>query len=148
MEHRLGEWRKRGVESQPIMERVYHHTAPISMNYALHEALRLVLNEGLENRFRRHQENHLALRKGLSELGLSIASQEGHQLWQLNAVSVPTGADEAAIRKRLLSEHNIEVGAGLGALKGKIIRVGLMGETSKRENVDRFLNALTAIIKA
>src|SRR5688572_26046733 len=129
-------------------ERVYHHTAPISMNYALHEALRLVLEEGLENRFRRHQENHLALRKGLSELGLSIASQEGHQLWQLNAVSVPAGVDEAAVRKRLLTEYNIEVGAGLGALKGKIIRVGLMGETSKRENVDRFLNALTAIIKA
>ena len=128
-------------------ERVYHHTAPISMNYARHEALRLVVNEGLENRFRRHQENHMALRKGLSELGLSIASQEGHQLWQLNAVSVPAGADEAAIRKRLLSEHNIEVGAGLGALKGKIIRVGLMGETSKRENVDRFLKAFSGIIK-
>jgi alanine-glyoxylate transaminase/serine-glyoxylate transaminase/serine-pyruvate transaminase len=126
-------------------ERVYHHTAPISMNYALHEALRLVLLEGPENRFRRHQENHLMLKQGLRELGLGLASQEGHQLWQLNAVDVPSGADEAALRKRLLVEHNIEVGAGLGALKGKIIRVGLMGETSKRENVTRFLTALRTV---
>ena len=127
--------------------RVYHHTAPISMNYALHEALRLTLVEGLENRFRRHQENHLALKNGLKELGVSIASQEGHQLWQLNAITVPAGADEAAIRKRLLAEYNIEVGAGLGALKGKIIRVGLMGETSKRQNVDKFLAAFRAVTK-
>ena len=112
---------------------------------ALHEALRLVLLEGLEKRFRRHEENHLTLKQGLRELGLGLASQEGHQLWQLNAVDVPSGADEAALRKRLLVEHNIEVGAGLGALKGKIIRVGLMGETSKRENVARFLTALRAV---
>jgi alanine-glyoxylate transaminase/serine-glyoxylate transaminase/serine-pyruvate transaminase len=128
-------------------ERVYHHTAPISMNYALHEALRLTLVEGLENRFRRHQENHLALVAGLKELGLRIASEEGHQLWQLNAVGVPAGLDEAALRKRLLTEHNIEVGAGLGPLKGKIIRVGLMGETSKRENVERLLEALKTLSK-
>ena len=126
-------------------ERVYHHTAPISMNYALHEALRLALVEGLKNRFRRHQENHLALKRGLQELGIGLASQEGHQLWQLNAVTVPAGVDEAALRKRLLAEYNIEVGAGLGALKGKIIRVGLMGETSRRENVDKFLAAFRAI---
>ncbi len=126
--------------------RVYHHTAPISMNYALHEALRLVLNEGLENRFQRHRDNHLALKRGLAELGVSIASQEGHQLWQLNAITVPVGADEAALRKRLLTEHNIEVGAGLGALKGKIIRVGLMGETSKATNVKQFLAAFRALI--
>src|ERR1043166_7030220 len=87
-------------------ERVYHHTAPISMNYALHEALRLVLVEGLEKRFQRHRENHELLKKGLKELGVSISSQEGHQLWQLNAVTVPTGVDEAALRKRLLTEHN------------------------------------------
>jgi alanine-glyoxylate transaminase/serine-glyoxylate transaminase/serine-pyruvate transaminase len=128
-------------------ERVYHHTAPISMNYALHEALRLVLEEGLENRFRRHQENHLALKNGLQELGLSIASQEGHQLWQLNAVTVPAGVDEAALRKRLLTEHNIEVGAGLGPLKGKIIRIGLMGETSTRENVQKCLAALRGLLR-
>ena len=123
-------------------DRVYHHTAPISMNYALHEALRLVLIEGLENRWRRHEENHLALKEGLKALGLGIASQEGHQLWQLNAVTVPPGVDEAAVRKRLLADFNIEVGAGLGPLKGKIWRIGLMGETSSRENVKTVLAAL------
>ena len=123
-------------------ERVYHHTAPISMNYALHEALRLALEEGLAKRWDRHRDNHLLLKKGLGELGLKIASQEGHQLWQLNAVTVPDGADEAAVRKRLLNDFNIEVGAGLGPLKGKVWRVGLMGETSKVENVQTLLGAL------
>ena len=129
-------------------ERVYHHTAPISMNYALHEALRLVLQEGLEKRFRRHEKNHVALKTGLSDLGIGFASQESHQLWQLNAVKVPEGVDEAKLRKRLLTEYNIEVGAGLGSLKGKIIRVGLMGETSKREKVEKFLAAFRAIVQS
>ncbi len=128
-------------------ERVYHHTAPISMNYALHEALRLVLAEGLENRWRRHQDNHTALKEGLKALGLAIVSQEGHQLWQLNSVSVPPGVDEAAVRKRLLNEFNLEIGAGLGPLKGKIWRVGLMGETSTRANVNTFLEALAACLR-
>jgi len=127
-------------------ERVYHHTAPISMNYAIHEALRLVLIEGLEQRWKRHEQNHLALKAGLAELGLGIASQEGHQLWQLNAVTVPEGADEAGVRKRLLNDFGIEVGAGLGPMKGKIWRVGLMGETSKPENVRKVLEALRAIL--
>ncbi len=127
-------------------DRVYHHTAPISMNYALHEALRLVLDEGLENRWRRHEQNHLALNAGLNAMGLQIASQEGHQLWQLNAVAVPAGVDEAAVRKRLLTDFNIEVGAGLGPLKGKIWRVGLMGETSSKANVKAFLSALGQIL--
>jgi len=117
------------------------------MKYALHEALRLVLVEGLENRWKRHHENHDLLRKGLSDLGLSIASQSGHQLWQLNAVTVPEGADEAAVRKSLLNDYGIEVGAGLGPLKGKIWRVGLMGATSKAENVEKFLNALRKILQ-
>jgi alanine-glyoxylate transaminase/serine-glyoxylate transaminase/serine-pyruvate transaminase len=129
-------------------ERVYHHTAPISMNYALHEALRLVLEEGLENRWRRHQENHLLLKAGLKELGLSITSQEGHQLWQLNSVGVPEGADEAGVRKRLLNDFGIEVGAGLGPLKGKVWRVGLMGETSTPANVGKLLAALKACLKS
>jgi alanine-glyoxylate transaminase/serine-glyoxylate transaminase/serine-pyruvate transaminase len=128
-------------------ERVYHHTAPISMNYALHQALRLVLEEGLENRWRRHQENHLALKEGLKALGLSIASQEGHQLWQLNAVTVPPGVDEAVVRQRLLNEFNIEVGAGLGPLKGKVWRIGLMGETSSRANVEKVLAALKVCLR-
>ena len=128
-------------------ERVYHHTAPISMNYALHEALRLVLTEGLENRWKRHQRNHELLVKGLADLGLSIGSQPGHQLWQLNAVTVPEGADEAGVRKSLLNDYNIEVGAGLGPMKGKIWRIGLMGETSSPENVNGFLDALRKILK-
>ncbi|MBL4640702.1 MAG: alanine--glyoxylate aminotransferase family protein [Verrucomicrobiales bacterium] len=123
-------------------ERVYHHTAPISMNYALHEALRLVLEEGLEARWARHQQAHEALKAGLAKLGLSIISQEGHQLWQLNAVGVPDGADEAGVRARLLSDFGIEVGPGLGPMKGKIWRVGLMGHNATTANVKRFLDAL------
>src|SRR5437016_4120139 len=89
-------------------DRVYHHTAPISMNYSLHEALRLVLVEGLEARWRRHRENHLALKAGVAAMGLSFAAQEGHQLWQLNTITVPEGVDEAAVRKRLLNDFAIE----------------------------------------
>jgi len=123
-------------------ERVYHHTAPISMNYALHEALRLVLEEGLEARWQRHQQNHELLKAGLQEMGVAIASQPGHQLWQLNAVTVPAQADEAAVRKKLLGDFNIEIGAGLGPLKGKVWRIGLMGETSSAANVQTVLGAL------
>ena len=127
-------------------ERVYHHTAPISMNYALHAALRLVLEEGLENRWRRHKQNHLALKSALAAVGLELASQEGHQLWQLNAIRVPAGVDEAELRKQLLTDFNLEIGAGLGPLKGKIWRVGLMGETSSRENVRLFLSAFCQVL--
>ena len=127
-------------------DRVYHHTAPISMNYGLHQALRLVLLEGLENRWARHQRNHLALKASLAAMRLEIASQEGHQLWQLNAVRVPEGVDEAATRKRMLTDFNIEVGAGLGPLKGKIWRIGLMGETSSPANVSACLAALGQIL--
>jgi len=111
------------------------------MNYALHEALRLTLEEGLENRWRRHERCHQQLRAGLEKLGLKLAGQEGHQLWQLNPVTVPAGTDELAVRKKLLQDHNIEIGAGLGPLKGKIWRVGLMGDTARPEKVERFLNA-------
>src|SRR2546425_1084156 len=105
-------------------DRVYHHTAPISMNYALHEALRLVLEEGLENRWRRHEHNHLSLKAGLKAMGLQIASQEGHQLWQLNAVTVPEGVDEAAVRKRLLSDFNIEIAEKTLAHRGFVHTFG------------------------
>jgi len=124
--------------------RVYHHTAPISMNYALHESLRLILEEGLENRWKRHEANHLRLKTGLDKLGLQLTAREGHRLWQLNAVGVPEGADEAGVRTALLNEHNIEVGPGLGPLKGKVWRVGLMGHSSSEEKVDRFLKALSS----
>jgi alanine-glyoxylate transaminase/serine-glyoxylate transaminase/serine-pyruvate transaminase len=126
--------------------RVYHHTAPISMNYALHEALRLVLEEGLENRWNRHEENHLRLKAGLDKLGLGLTAREGHRLWQLNAIGVPEGADEAWVRSALLNDYNIEIGAGLGPLKGKVWRVGLMGHSSSAEKVDRFLEALGSLL--
>jgi alanine-glyoxylate transaminase/serine-glyoxylate transaminase/serine-pyruvate transaminase len=126
--------------------RAYHHTAPISMNYALHEALRLVLEEGLENRWARHEANHNLLRTGLAEMGLGIASQEGHQLWQLNAVTIPEGADEAAVRAALLNDHGIEIGPGLGPLAGKVWRIGLMGHSSSEENVNRVLTALKELL--
>tara|TARA_B100001123_G_C15217813_1_gene989984 strand:- start:100 stop:1227 length:1128 start_codon:yes stop_codon:yes gene_type:complete len=126
--------------------RVYHHTAPISMAYALHEALRLVLEEGLENRWARHESNHQALRVGLDQLGLGIASQEGHQLWQLNAVTVPEGTDEATIRSSLLNDHGIEIGPGLGPLAGKVWRVGLMGHSCQEKNVDAFLGAMKGLM--
>jgi alanine-glyoxylate transaminase/serine-glyoxylate transaminase/serine-pyruvate transaminase len=116
------------------------------MNYALHEALRLVLEEGLENRWLRHERNHLALRAALTAMGLGLSAQPGHQLWQLNAVSVPQGVDEAEVRKRLLNDFNIEIGAGLGPLKGKVWRIGLMGETSSLTNVRHFLSALGTIL--
>ncbi len=127
-------------------ERVYHHTAPVSMNYALHEALRLVLEEGLAARFARHERNHLRLKRGLAHLGLEIASQPGHQLWQLNSVTVPDGVDEAAVRARLLGDFGLEIGAGLGPLKGKVWRIGLMGESSTADNVDLVLNAFDRIL--
>ena len=126
--------------------RVYHHTAPITMNYALHEALRLVIEEGMENRWARHEANHQRLRDGLAELGLGIVSQEGHQLWQLNAVTVPEGIDEAGVRAALLNEHGIEIGPGLGPLAGKVWRIGLMGHSSNEENVNRVLAALKALL--
>src|SRR5260370_9930707 len=127
-------------------ERVYHHTAPISMNYALYEALRIVVEEGLEARWRRHQLNAAALQAGLRAIGLEVAAQEGHRLPQLNAVKVPAGVDEAKIRTALLRTYNMEIGAGLGPFKGKVWRIGLMGESSRRENVVLVLKALEELL--
>lgn len=127
-------------------ERTYHHTAPITMVYGLREALRLIQEEGLENCFKRHELNHKALKKGLEKLGLSLHAHEGHRLWMLNTVRVPEGVDEARVRKRLLDEFNIEIGGGLGVLKGKVWRVGLMGYSSREENVLYFLHAMEKIL--
>lgn len=127
-------------------ERVYHHTAPISMNYALHEALALVREEGLEARFQRHALNHRALLAGLAALGIRMAAEEGHRLWMLNSVLIPEGIKDAGVRRRLLQEFNIEIGAGLGPLAGKTWRIGLMGESSKRENVLGLLEALGKLL--
>ena len=123
-------------------ERFYHHTAPISMIYALREALRLVQEEGLEARWARHLRNHQALKAGLAALGIGYAAAEGHQLPQLNAIKIPAGVDDVAVRKRLLSEFGIEIGGGLGDFKGKVWRVGLMGYSSRPNNVLLFLAAL------
>jgi alanine-glyoxylate transaminase/serine-glyoxylate transaminase/serine-pyruvate transaminase len=128
-------------------ERVYHHTAPISMNYALREALRLVQEEGLEVRFCRHQRNHEALAAGLAALGLTLAAQDGHRLWTLNSVTIPAGVDDATVRRKLLEDYNIEIGAGLGPLRGKVWRIGLMGESSTRSNVLFVLSALEDLLQ-
>jgi len=127
-------------------ERVYHHTAPISMNYALLEALRLVDEEGLEARWARHQRHHLALKAGLAAMGLELAAQEGHQLWTLNAVRIPDGVDDAAVRKTLLEEFGLEIGGGLGPMKGKVWRIGLMGESSTEANVLLALSVLERVL--
>jgi alanine-glyoxylate transaminase / serine-glyoxylate transaminase / serine-pyruvate transaminase len=129
-------------------ERVYHHTAPISMNYALREALRIVAEEGLPARFARHASNHRALAAGLATLGLELAAEAGRRLPMLNAVTVPAGVDEARVRARLLAEHGIEIGGGLGPMKGKVWRIGLMGESSRRPSVLAVLSALEQALAA
>ena len=123
-------------------DRAYHHTAPINMNYALREALAIALEEGLETRFARHARNHLALKAGLAAMGLSYAVAEGIQLPMLNAVLIPAGADDLKVRQQLLNEFGIEIGGGLGPMKGKTWRIGLMGETSSPRNVLLLLAAL------
>src|SRR4051812_10925367 len=127
-------------------DRVYHHTAPINMTYALHESLRLVLEEGLENCFARHQQNQRALQAGLAAIGIAYATQPGHALPQLNAVRIPAGIDDAAVRKGLLERFGIEIGAGLGAFKGKVWRIGLMGYSSRQTNVLILLAALEQLL--
>ncbi len=127
-------------------DRLYHHTAPITMNYAIYEALRIVVEEGLETRFKRHVANAAALVAGLKAMGIEMAAQEGHRLPQLTAVTIPDGIKDAKVRERLLKLFNIEIGAGLGPFKGKVWRIGLMGEGSRRENVMLVLNALEEIL--
>jgi alanine-glyoxylate transaminase/serine-glyoxylate transaminase/serine-pyruvate transaminase len=123
-------------------KRVYHHTAPISMVYALRESLRIVLEEGLEARFARHRRHSAALMTGVGALGCAPQAQEGHRLPSLNCIKVPAGVDEAAVRKALLADHSIEIGGGLGPLAGKVWRIGLMGESAKQEHVLAVLAAL------
>jgi alanine-glyoxylate transaminase / serine-glyoxylate transaminase / serine-pyruvate transaminase len=123
-------------------DRFYHHTAPISMNYALREALALVAEEGLENRIARHAQNGRALHAGLAAMGLDLATAEGHRLPQLSCVRIPAGIDDLTVRRRLLKDWGIEVGGGLGPLKGQAWRIGLMGHSSRRSNVTLVLSAL------
>jgi alanine-glyoxylate transaminase/serine-glyoxylate transaminase/serine-pyruvate transaminase len=127
-------------------ERRYHHTAPINMMYALHEGLVVLGEEGLDARFRRHTEVGVALQEALVERGFGLFAQEGHRLPQLTSATLPDGRDEAPLRRRLLEEHDIEVGGGLGPAKGLVWRVGLMGSGATHENVGRLLHAVDAVL--
>lgn len=126
--------------------RSYHHTAPVNALYGLHEALLILHEEGLENAWARHQNNHQRLRDGLQEIGLSLLVEESARLPQLNVVIVPNGIDEAEVRSKLLNQHNIEIGAGLGSLAGKVWRIGLMGASSRPDKVERVLAALKTLL--
>jgi alanine-glyoxylate transaminase/serine-glyoxylate transaminase/serine-pyruvate transaminase len=135
------------IESYWGKERTYHHTAPITMNFALREALRMVQEEGLEARFERHQANSALLWEGLADLGLDLIVPVDYRLPALTTVSVPDEVDEALLRRRLLDEYNIEIAGGLGEFKGKAWRIGLMGYSSRRENVALLISALSRLLK-
>jgi alanine-glyoxylate transaminase/serine-glyoxylate transaminase/serine-pyruvate transaminase len=135
----LGYWQSAG-------KRTYHHTAPINPMYGLHEALVILEEEGLENAWARHRVMHENLKAGLEAMGLRYVVEESARLPQLNSIYVPEGVDEAAIRTKLLIEFNLEIGAGLGDMAGKIWRIGLMGYSAKQENVDYCLKALKACL--
>jgi alanine-glyoxylate transaminase/serine-glyoxylate transaminase/serine-pyruvate transaminase len=135
----MGYW---GDETQ----RVYHHTAPVNSLYALHEALLMLYEEGLENAWARHRENHERLLEGLEAMGLSLPVEKPYRLPQLNAVTIPEGVEDALVRKVLLEDYNLEIGAGLGPLAGEIWRIGLMGHTCTEDNVRRCLQALKEVL--
>ena len=127
--------------------RTYHHTAPTNSLFALHEALLLIREEGLENSWARHQRHHLALKAGLEAMGLTFLVKEQYQIPQMNAVRCPEGVDEAAVRKTLLNEFGLEIGAGLGPLAGKIWRFGIMGYSCRPDNVMLCLSALGSVLE-
>lgn len=127
-------------------KRSYHHTAPVNALYGLHEALVMLADEGVENAWARHLRNHHALRAGLEAMGLELIVPENERLPQLNAVSIPAGIDDAAVRSRLLQDYNLEIGAGLGALAGKVWRIGLMGFSSRAENILLCVGALGSVL--
>jgi len=127
-------------------KRVYHHTAPINMLYALYQALLLIMEEGPAQVYERHQRMHARLVKGLESMGLEMLVEDKYRLPMLNSVKVPSGIDEASVRDRLRKKYYIEIGGGLGPLAGKIWRIGLMGHTAREENVDRLLSALNEVL--
>lgn len=129
-------------------KRSYHHTAPVNSLYALHESLVILEEEGLEDSWKRHRLNHLALVAGLESLGLGFVVVEASRLPQLNAVSFPQQIDDATVRRALLTEYGLEIGAGLGALAGKVWRIGLMGYASNRKNVNLCVSALGNVLNA
>ena len=126
--------------------KVYHHTSPVSMVLALGEGLRVVLEEGLENRFARHERNAEALRAGLEALGLAVVTPEGYRLAQVTPVWIPEGVDDAEVRAKLLADYNIEIGKGLGAFDGRVWRFGLMGESSRPDYVLLALSAMESVL--
>jgi alanine-glyoxylate transaminase / serine-glyoxylate transaminase / serine-pyruvate transaminase len=126
----------------------YHHTAPVSLFYALHEGLQVINEEGIRNRWKRHHDAHLRLIKGLESLGLSMLVPEPHRLWTLNTPLVPKGVDDVAVRKRLLTNNDMEVLGGFGPLAGKIFRIGIMGPLATTKAVDEFLTAFETALKA
>lgn len=126
----------------------YHHTAPISMFYALHEALTLVDEEGAENRWQRHHDCHEKFVQGVSALGLHMQAPEGHRIWNLNTPTVPAGVDDAKVRANLMQEHGIEIAGGFGPLAGKVFRVGVMGPLATKESVRDFLQKFESALKA
>ncbi|MCV2884135.1 alanine--glyoxylate aminotransferase family protein [Aestuariibacter sp. AA17] len=128
-------------------QRAYHHTAPVNSIYALYESLRLVHQEGLENAWNRHQQNHIKLKEGLASIGLTLAVDEAYCLPQLNAVTIPEGVDDKVVRSALLNDFNLEIGAGLGQFAGKVWRIGLMGHTSNEDNVNYCINALKTVLE-
>jgi len=127
-------------------KRAYHHTAPINALYGLHESLVILQEEGLENSWARHHKNHLALRAGLEAMGLKFVVPEGERLPQLNALTIPEGVDDAAVRNALLNEYQLEIGAGLGVMAGKVWRIGLMGHASNQRNILVCLAALDDVM--
>ncbi len=126
--------------------RSYHHTAPVNMLYGFHEGLRLILEEGLGNRWQRHKHNHELLVAGLEGMGLEMLAAPAYRLWSLNAVKIPPGVDDASVRRELLERFSLEIGGGLGELKGRVWRVGLMGYSSTENNVMLLLSALRQIL--
>ena len=126
--------------------RAYHHTSPINMTYALREALRMMMEEGQENRINRHARVAAALRAGAEALGLSLLAEEGHRLNPLTTLSIPEGIEDAKVRRALLNDYDIEIGGGLGEFAGKAWRVGLMGESARERNVFALLSALETIL--
>jgi alanine-glyoxylate transaminase/serine-glyoxylate transaminase/serine-pyruvate transaminase len=127
-------------------KRVYHHTAPVNMIYGLYQALLLFFEEGPEKAFDRHATMHHRLVAGIEKMGLEMLVEKQYRLPMLNTVKIPEGVDDASVRARLRNEYDIEIGAGLGPLAGKVWRVGLMGHTAREGNVDRFLSALAKLI--
>ena len=123
-------------------KRAYHHTAPVNTLYGLHESLVMLTEEGLENSWQRHQDNHILLRDGLQNLGINFLVDESSRLPQLNSIFIPKNTNDEKVRSSLINKYNIEIGAGLGILSGKIWRIGLMGHTSRKENIELCLAAL------